>query len=442
MPIRLLARLWLCLGLLLAVRAGAASFAEAMEARKSGDHARAIALFRELSAAEPNNVAYLYQLGTVLGWENRYDESLEVFERALMLEPSDFELRIGRCRVLAWAGRLQEAEQSLEPVRRQYPENAEVLNLMGRIVMWERRFDAAQEIFDGVLARHPNDVDALVGRGDVARFQQLYDEARDYYERARKLNPTAPEIRGRVASVRRSGRWRLDLGHEWSFFPGYTYKDWRETRANLRLTVTRRTGVSAGFEHSSRFGLVDTRFSVGADHRFSDDLDGDVRLGVTPDMDFLARRMLAVNASLRARRGTPEWPATFLLPGFRMSEYGLGTAQTVSLGVRQYINNRLSVTPRYNLTRSLNGSWHSGWQIRLDGEPSDTRRWWVGYADGRESLSPTLYDFTSALRTRTVFAGTQREFTPTIGMRVDLTREWSSGPADRTAIHVGIITRF
>ncbi len=119
-----------------------------------------------------------------------------------------------------------------------------------------------------------------------------------------------------------------------------------------------------------------------------------------------------------------------------------GTAHSLWLGFRQATGRRIDVTVKALASRNLNAHWTRGWQMRLDGDPSELWHWNLGYADSRESLSSTVYDFTRELRHRAVFGGFYRELSPRLGVRIDLTHEWSPGQAARNALHAGIVTHF
>lgn len=433
----------ICLILLAATSAGAApAFDEALAAKRRGDHARAIALFQELASAEPGNAEVLFHLGTVQGWAGRYDEALATFERALALAPRDADLRLGYGRVLAWSGRHARAQAVFREILAEHPGNLEALNMLGRVLTWQRELDAASTVFGNILRTAPSNTDALIGQGDIERFQERFDEARAYYERALALEPDSGDLRQRLASVRGAGRWRLDVGFEYSDFAGDARDVWQGWDAALRYTVDRRTGVSLGYERARRFNFTDAQYSLGADRRFTDRLSGSGRVSATPGADFLARRSLALSAVWRARAATERWGTTLLLADYRLADFDLGQAHSVWLGGTQYVTSRVSVTLKGLLTRNLNDDLTTGWQLRVDGEPSDTWRWSVGYADAHESLSSTVFDFTRDLRTRTLFASGYRAFSSTLGLRLDLTREWTESAPARHALHAGVTTRF
>jgi YaiO family outer membrane protein len=432
------------LALLVGTIASAATptFEAALAAKRTGEHARAIALFQELAAAEPNNAEVLFHLGTVQGWAGRYDDALATFARARTLAPTDADIQLGYGRVLAWSGQLAPAEKIFRAILEHSPDNLEARNMLGRVLLWQRRLDAASAVFTNILTSAPSNTDALVGQGDVERFQERFAEARQLYERALAVEPDSADLQQRLASVRGAGRWRLDVGFEYSDFAGEARDVWQGWDGALRYTVDRRTGVSLGYERARRFNFTDAQYSLGLDRRFNDRLSGYARASLTPDADFFAGRSLAVGGIWRARAAAGRWGPTLLLADYRAASFEPGTAQSLWIGATQYLNARLAVTAKGLLTRNLNHDTTTGWQLRLDGEPSDEWRWALGYADAHESMSSTVFDFTRELRTRTVFANVSHWFSSTFGLRLDLTREETENVPERHALHVGVTTRF
>jgi YaiO family outer membrane protein len=314
--------------------------------------------------------------------------------------------------------------------------------MLGRVLTWQRQLDAASEVFGNILTTAPSNADALIGQGDIERLQERFTEARSLYQRALAIEPDSADIRQRLATVKGAGRWRLDAGFEVSAFSGGTREDWRGWDVALRYSVDRRTGLSGGYERARRFGLVDEQFTIGLDRRFTDRASAYARLSATTAADFFARRSLAAGGVWRARNASEAWGVTLLLADYRAADFGIGTAHSLWIGATQYLTSRLALTAKVLGTRNLNDRWTGGWQLRLDGEPSDDWRWYLGYADSHESLSSTVFDFTRDLRTRTAFGGLYHSFNSTLGVRTDLTYESTESVPDRRAIHVGLTTRF
>lgn len=415
---------------------------EALDAKRTGQHGRALAMLQELATQNPADAQILYHLGTVQGWLGRHDDALATFRRALALAPQDADIRVGYGRILAWTGKLTQAEAVFRQIAAEHPENLEALNMLGRVLAWQNQLQSADAVYASILETAPDNTDALIGRGDLHRTQQRYAEARGFYQRALAIEPDSADLKQRLASVRTATAWRLDLGWEYSSFSGNTRDDWHGWDAALRYALDHRTGIALGVEQAHRFARDDTQISLGADTRFTDDWSGYARLSITPEADFFARHTTAAGASWRARRGTGSLPATLLLADYRAATYSPGTAHSLGLGATQYLTGHIALTGKVLLSRNLNARWTDGWLLRLEGEPSERWRWNLGYADSSESLSSTLFDFLGNLRTRASFGGVTWEASPTLCVRLDFTHERTSGGLQRNAIHVGFTPRF
>ena len=234
----------------------------------------------------------------------------------------------------------------------------------------------------------------------------------------------------------------------------------------MRYAFDQKTGLSVAALWARRYGLTEKQYSVGIDRRITDDLFGYARASITPAAEFLASRTLSVGAEWKLPHGDGQFPSSRVLVDCSAARYAPGTVQSASVGLNQDTGLRLAmlrlpragssgnileakdagssivVTPRYSITRNLNGHWTRGWQFRLAGDFSANWHWDLGYADSRESLSSTVFDFLREVRNRAVFVGWMAEFSPVFGVRVDLSHEWSPGSPARNTAHVGVITRF
>lgn len=153
--------------------------------------AEAIAGYREIVAAHPDDVEALRNLGLFLSWTpGSLPEAVETFRRAVAAAPRDPGARLGLARTLAWSGA-----------------NAE-----------------SAALFDVLLAEDPRSVDALLGRSQLARWTGDRRAARDLLERAEALAPNDPRVRaerarleidaGRYAVARGAARSALELSPE------------------------------------------------------------------------------------------------------------------------------------------------------------------------------------------------------------------------------------
>jgi tetratricopeptide (TPR) repeat protein len=144
-----------------------ADVAAADEAFDAGDNAKALALYDEVLASNPNDIHALLHSGKLLSWDRKYDEALARYDRALTIEPR----------------------------------NESVLLERGKVLLWSRRYDEAVASFDLVLKENPNAPWALCGTAQAYAWRGQNAKARPFYERALAADPELREAQLGLAYV-------------------------------------------------------------------------------------------------------------------------------------------------------------------------------------------------------------------------------------------------
>ena len=139
----------------------------AQEAFDAGESAKALALYDEILAANPNDVGALLNSGKLLSWARKYDEALARYDTALALEPR----------------------------------NESVLLERGKVLLWSRRYDEAVAGFDLVLTENPTEPWALCGTAQAYAWRGQNEKARPFYERALVADPNLKEAQLGLAYV-------------------------------------------------------------------------------------------------------------------------------------------------------------------------------------------------------------------------------------------------
>ena len=112
---------------------------------------------RAILSAEPDNANALNALGfTLADRTDRYDEALELLERALELKPDDYYVIDSMGWVLYRVGRLEEAIEYLQRALL-LSEDPEVAAHLGEVLWVMGRKDAAREVWDTALQTTPDD---------------------------------------------------------------------------------------------------------------------------------------------------------------------------------------------------------------------------------------------------------------------------------------------
>lgn len=113
---------------------------------------RAIALYREVLADDPDHDLARMWLARVLSWEGRYDEALAHYDHFLArAEPPPW-AALERAQVLSWAGRYDRAEAAFRDLLAADPEGAAALRGLAFVYQWSGREARAVDTFERALA--------------------------------------------------------------------------------------------------------------------------------------------------------------------------------------------------------------------------------------------------------------------------------------------------
>ncbi len=180
---------------LLAARGSAAlaGVLEADAAFEAGEHARALALYDEVLAADPSNLHALVRSARLLSWERRFDEAIRRYDRAAALAPSDRAIRLERARVLSWSRRFAEAEPAFRQLLEGDSGDRDARLGLARTLSWSGRQEQARAEYEKLLAASPADPEALVGIAQTYAWSGDAAAARRYYESALDARPGMKE---------------------------------------------------------------------------------------------------------------------------------------------------------------------------------------------------------------------------------------------------------
>ncbi len=216
----------------------------------AGETDRAAALYEAELQRDPRRAVALHRLALTRAWNERYEESLALFDRLLELAPENLDARVDRARVTAWAGDNIAAVEALDELLARNPSHlpalqarAQFLSWEGqydaalstygrlldiapeersvhfdraRVLAWASEYDAALAAYDSLLARNPQDVEALLARAQVLSWSGAFAEADAAYETVLAIDADNLEARrGRARTAGWGGnliaaesRWR------------------------------------------------------------------------------------------------------------------------------------------------------------------------------------------------------------------------------------------
>jgi predicted O-linked N-acetylglucosamine transferase (SPINDLY family) len=179
----------------------------AIALHERGRLAQAEALYRAILQAEPGHFDALHFLGIAAGQQGQAQSAIDLFDRALEINPNDAATHYDRGNALLALRRYAEALDSCERALALDPGFAEALYNRGTALQGLGRPVEALASFEQALAVRPDYPEALNNRGNALLDFKRPAEALDSYERALAIQPDyADALNGRCAALIALGR--------------------------------------------------------------------------------------------------------------------------------------------------------------------------------------------------------------------------------------------
>lgn len=140
--------------------------------------------------------------------------ALKVVDSEVALAPQDMDIRAWRARVLAWSGDLARAEKEYLAIVEVVPNDPDDWMGLGTIYLRQGRTDEALRALDRAVELDPKRADLREVHARALRAAGEREEARLEFQRALNLDPSSPEARVGLASLRDEPRNELLFGEE------------------------------------------------------------------------------------------------------------------------------------------------------------------------------------------------------------------------------------
>jgi tetratricopeptide (TPR) repeat protein len=160
--------------------------ASALLAHELDDVPGALQLLDKFAASSPNNAVELVitkaQLLVSLG---RYDEGLEVYDRAVEYRPNKLSTALGRAELLLRTGNVNMAISEYRRAVERWPDNAQAMNALGyTLIEHTDRVQEASALIKKALQNDPENVAIIDSMGWVLHKLARHKEALPYLEKA------------------------------------------------------------------------------------------------------------------------------------------------------------------------------------------------------------------------------------------------------------------
>ncbi|MBN2773495.1 MAG: tetratricopeptide repeat protein, partial [Prolixibacteraceae bacterium] len=130
-----------------------------------------------------------YNRGHFYMEENKNQEAIDDYSKAIGLKPDYIEAYVNRGYVLMNTGQYEQALNDLNKAVEIDPEYINAYIHRGNVLMDLKEYNKAYDDFSKVISLNPDYTDAYVNRGNVLRDMVRFDEALKDYEKAIQLQP-------------------------------------------------------------------------------------------------------------------------------------------------------------------------------------------------------------------------------------------------------------
>jgi YaiO family outer membrane protein len=273
-----------------------------MEYRKAKDFLKAEELLKKMLRHYENNTELMELLAKTLYWQDKYDESIEVYRKLLGIKLSPRvkaaleEVMLARefsiVSNLKKEGRIKEAEKKLQELYESEGSRQRAGHDLAILYIGEREYEKARLVAEDLKSLYPDDI------GIEALYIETFVLAGEIAMAKERLGSLADEKKARLYESRDDLFYRVkrnNLSVEYTQLH-YTkgIEDEKKYEVRLRQRIRERTFV-LGYSNIDRFGQNDDQASLEIYSRLGEKTKrwGYIAGTVSPAPDFLARWTLS-----------------------------------------------------------------------------------------------------------------------------------------------------
>ena len=134
--------------------------------KRFGEAIKLLRRAEELASSE-KDIDINIEIATILSWEHKYQESIDMYKKILDEYPGNSDARFGLARAYSWAGMYDSAISEYSLILKNRPDDPEARIGISRILSWQGRLDEAIDVYRSVLINHPDNNDARLGLANV-----------------------------------------------------------------------------------------------------------------------------------------------------------------------------------------------------------------------------------------------------------------------------------
>ena len=178
----------------------------ALIAQQRGQHRKALELFDRAVALDPAEASGHSNRGNLLAEMNRPQDALASYDQALAIRPDLAQAQCNRGNILHGMGRHAQALESYEAALAAQPNLAEAHNNLGNTLAALGRAQDALASYTKAIAHNPHYGEALYNRANTMQSVHRHDDAIRDYDRALALQPDFAEAWCNRGNALQAGR--------------------------------------------------------------------------------------------------------------------------------------------------------------------------------------------------------------------------------------------
>ena len=178
--------------------------AQAIDLHRRGQLDSAKILYEQILAKQHKNFDALHLLGIIHAMQQRLDQAIDLFNKAIKINPSHSAALFNRGNAYFEANQFLNALADAQKVVLLDTKNSNAYFLAGNCLKQLQRFDEALSFYDKALALQPHFAKALNNRGNTLHELARYDDAVVDYKAALALEP------GNIAGYKNCGNTLIE----------------------------------------------------------------------------------------------------------------------------------------------------------------------------------------------------------------------------------------
>lgn len=156
---------------------------------QQGQYAQAEQVYVQILRQEPENTNVLCLLGMVARGQEKLEEAIACYQKAIALKPDFIEARFNLGNALSASQRREEAIACYQVLLELQPSHAGAYSNLGLLYHQQHQIEESKRAYEQAIAIDPHQVESLYNLGNLYKTEQDFDQAVSYYQQALNLNP-------------------------------------------------------------------------------------------------------------------------------------------------------------------------------------------------------------------------------------------------------------